>query len=121
MLALLEARLSAVIGRAVDPLFRLELASLGVDLSPHVTVCGRPIVTVAPDSEIRIGEAVVLVSRSRQTALGVSRPVILRTLRPGALIQIGPDSGLSGTTICSQLEVVIGARVLIGADVIVSD
>lgn len=34
---------------------------------------------------------------------------------------IGPDCGLSGTTICAATDVRIGARVLIGADVMIFD
>ncbi|MFF5013624.1 DapH/DapD/GlmU-related protein [Streptomyces sp. NPDC001165] len=63
----------------------------------------------------------VLVSRTPWTALGVARPVILRTLRQGATIRIGPDTGLSGATVCAATGVDIGARVLVGADVLIAD
>jgi len=63
----------------------------------------------------------MLISRVASTALGVSRPVILRTLDSEARITIGSDSGLSGTTICAMCSVAVGARVLFGADVLVTD
>lgn len=81
---------------------------------------GLPIVT-APGRQISIGRNVQVVSLPRGTALGVSRPVILRCLTPEARIEIGDDCGLSGTTICAASSVTIGKRCLLGADVIVMD
>lgn len=70
---------------------------------------------------VTIGDRVNLCSSSRFTALGVARPVILRTLSAGATLAIGKDSGLSGTTICAALSVRIGERCLLGADVMITD
>ena len=80
-----------------------------------------PIITRCEGSNILIGDRVVICSDSRFTALGVFHPVILRTLRFGASLTIGSDSGLSGTTICAALSVDIGERCLIGADVMITD
>ena len=93
----------------------------GLELGTGVRVLGSPIVTVADGSSISIGPGTSLVSLSEATALGVSRPVILRTLLPRAVISIGRDCGLSGTAICAALSIVIGDRVLFGADVMVAD
>jgi acetyltransferase-like isoleucine patch superfamily enzyme len=93
----------------------------------HVTVgagsrfSGLPIVSQVDRHSIIIGERVVAVSRSDATALGVSRPIILRCLTHGARISIGDDSGLSGTVICAAKSVRIGKRCLIGADVSIFD
>ena len=93
----------------------------GVAVDQHVVALGRPIVRRERGSRIQIGQSVTLVSSSRDTALGVSRPVILRTLCSGAAIEIGADCGLSGTTICAVTSVSIGQRVLLGADVLIAD
>jgi acetyltransferase-like isoleucine patch superfamily enzyme len=93
----------------------------GVELGEAVRVLGLPVVELAAGSHIAVGPRSVLISRSRPTALGVSRPVILRTLRTGARIEIGADVGLSGTTICAARLVSVGDRVLFGADVLVAD
>lgn len=81
---------------------------------------GMPIVTFANPLLITIGKDVILVSKSHSTALGVSRPVILRTLLPNAAISIGDGSGLSGTMICAVKSVSIGMRYLIGAGSVVT-
>lgn len=99
----------------------LRLRRSGVRTGRHVRAVGAPLIGLAPGSDVLLGDRVVLVSRTPWTALGVARPVILRTLRPGAVISIGPDTGLSGATVCAATSVDIGARVLVGADVLISD
>lgn len=98
-----------------------RLRLLGVEVGRATVFHGQPVVTQARGGSIRIGERAVLTSRSKDTALGVRSPVILRTLAPGARIAIGDDSGLSGTVICAALSVTIGSRCLIGADCMIFD
>lgn len=100
---------------------QLLLRSEKVKHGSRVSFYGVPIISRHKDSSITISDRVTLCSDSRFTALGVSRPVILRTLQAGASISIGEDSGLSGTTICAASSVTIGARCLIGADVMITD
>ena len=98
-----------------------RLRSLGVELAADVTLYGMPIVSLADASRISIASRVVLCSESEQTALGVSRPCILRTLRPGAAIVIGAESGFSGTVICAAMSVSVGRECLFGVDVLIAD
>lgn len=97
------------------------LRSAGVDLGFGVGFLGRPIVSMVNGSQIKIGDRVSLCSVSEYTALGVNHPVILRTLRSGAVIEIGADTGISGASICAAIKVSIGKNCLFGANVIVSD
>lgn len=90
-------------------------------IGPGCKVLGLPILTEYPGSRVCLGQRVVLCSRPRDTALGVSRPVILRTLAAGAEIIIGDDTGLSGTTVCAAISVIIGRGCLFGSDVMVVD
>lgn len=112
---------SALRKRGINFFGKAALRRKGVLLGEGVYLFGMPIVTLAEASVIELGEKVVLCSESMSTALGVSRPVILRTLRPGARISIGNNAGLSGTAICAAVEVEIGAECLIGADVQIFD
>lgn len=100
---------------------RIECSRNHIKLGAGISFHGVPIISTHPNSTIIIGDRVGLCSDSKHTALGVSRPVILRTLRAGATLSIGNDSGLSGTCICASISVQIGERCLIGADVIVTD
>lgn len=107
--------------RGINFFGKAALRRKGVKLGIGVGLNGLPIVTLAKGSVIELGQKVKLCSESHSTGLGVSRPVILRTLRPGARISIGSNSGLSGTVICAAVEVVIGAECLFGADVTIAD
>ena len=103
------------------PMFRLLLKLCGVEIGLDCKIIGKPLIARFNNSQIILGNRSVLVSKIRQTALGVSRPVILRTMAEGSKIVVGEDTGLSGTTICSAVSVEIGARCLIGADVLIAD
>lgn len=92
-----------------------------IHMDGHVNFYGYPIVELKSNSKVWIGKGVVLCSDSRFTALGVCKPVIIRTLRPGASITIGSGSGLSGVAICAAESVDIGAQCLLGADVQIFD
>jgi acetyltransferase-like isoleucine patch superfamily enzyme len=100
---------------------RFTLAAIGVEGVSNIRFYGLPVVSRAPGSTIAIGPRVVLCSHPRFTALGVARPVVLRTLRPGAQIRIGADVGISGGVICAAVSVDIGDRCLLGADVQITD
>jgi len=100
---------------------RLALQAIGVEGAAGVRFYGMPEVSLAEGSSIVLGERVVLCSHSHFTALGVARPVVLRTLRPGAYIKIGADVGLSGGVICAATSVEIGNQCLLGADVQIID
>ena len=82
---------------------------------------GLPIIQRTPGSTIVLGKRVVLCSHPEFTALGVSRPVILRTLDANASIVVGDDVGMSGTVVCAATSVSIGSGTLLGADVIIAD
>jgi acetyltransferase-like isoleucine patch superfamily enzyme len=98
-------------------LLKLHGVLIGKSLEFH----GHPIISNYPQSKIVIGDKVVLCSDATFTALGVSRPVILRTMTANAQIKIGADTGMSGTVICSAISVTIGSQCLIGADVQIFD
>nr|WP_315176148.1 acyltransferase [uncultured Flavobacterium sp.] len=82
---------------------------------------GLPIVTNFKGASIVIGENCLICSRSDQTALGVSHKTIIRTMREKALINIGSNVRMSGTTICAMSSINIGNRCVIGSDVIITD
>ncbi len=92
-----------------------------IQLGHSLRAMGMPIFDVKPGSQMKIGDKVVLCSDPKGTALGVARPVILRTLTPTASLVIGNDCGASGAVICAAQEVTIGDRCLIGADVKIFD
>jgi len=100
---------------------RLLLQANGVIVESFPVLYGLPMITCHPSSKILLGRKVVMCSDSRFTALGVSRPVILRTIKSDARISIGSNTGLSGVVICAMTSIEIGSECLLGADVQIFD
>ena len=73
-----------------------------------VTLYGYPIISKCPNSRIVIEDGVTLVSSSKHNVAGVNHPVILATLSENAIIYIGKNSGISGSSICAVKSVRIG-------------
>lgn len=107
--------------RTSTALAQLRLRHSGVLVSRSAKFFGQPIVTREKGATIVIGARAVLSSTSKTTALGVRGPVILRCLTSEAMINIGEDTGLSGTVICAAASVKIGRRCLVGADCMIFD
>ncbi|OZA26039.1 MAG: hypothetical protein B7X93_10570 [Hydrogenophilales bacterium 17-61-9] len=97
------------------------LRAAGVEIAEKVQMQGRPIVSLASGSRIQIGARCVLCSDSKITALGINHPVVLRTMRPGAEIVIGGDTGISGGSICAAVSIRIGTGCMLGANVTLAD
>lgn len=93
----------------------------GVGVGKRVRFYGMPVVSMAINSKIHIGDYSKLCSISEMTALGVNHPVVLRTITPGAQLIIGSNTGISGGSICAGMSVEIGSRCLIGANVTIAD
>ncbi len=111
----------AVRYRVVTLFGKLMLRGLHVSYGKHLTLKGLPIVARCPGSSITLGDYVVLVSYSSDTALGVNHPVKIETVSPQASIVIGDHVGISGGSFCAQVKVEIGAGCLLGANVMIAD
>lgn len=93
----------------------------GVDAGRDVVLYGSPILQMSSKSTISLGDRVVLCSDSRFTALALNHRVKLATVRTGARIDIGSDSGISGACIVAAIQISIGSEVLLGANVSIFD
>ena len=93
----------------------------GVQIGKKINFLSIPILEQFKRSEISIGDNCLICSISSKTALGVAHPVIIRTLNSNAIIKIGNNVRMSGTSICSMSSISIGNRCVIGADVIIAD
>jgi acetyltransferase-like isoleucine patch superfamily enzyme len=99
----------------------VRLKRKGIEVEKSARFQGMPIVSMVPNSEIKIGARSSLCSVSTYTALGVNHPMVLRTMRGGARLVIGADTGISGASICAAIEVKIGDNCLLGANVTIAD
>lgn len=100
----------------------IYLRHYGVDTKfGYVRLKGLPIIRRAPESVIKIGKGVTLVSKSKYNVAGVNHPIILATLSNAARIEIEDGSGLSGCAIVAVKSIRIGKDCGLGANVNVYD
>lgn len=81
-----------------------------------VTLGGLPIIQKHPNSRIIIGKGVTLLSDSNYNAAGINHPVILATCAEGAEIILMDGCGMSGTSIVAVTKIIIGEKVMLGAN-----
>ncbi len=86
----------------------LYLKYYGVDTKyGYVQLFGLPIISKCKGSKIILGKGCSLVSKSKYNQAGINHPVILATLTPMAIIDIGAV-GISGSSICAVKKITIG-------------
>lgn len=93
----------------------------GVQFEAGLIVSGYSVVRPIDGGVIKLGRRVKLYSRRRANPMQLNSPCTLWLSTPGAIIQIGNDSAMSGTVICAAASVQIGQRVMIGANAKLTD
>ena len=103
------------------PYIRAYIAVNGISWKKNWKIYGCPIIQRCLGSTIEIGTGLQLRSFSDSNPLGPYRPVIIATRKPDSEIKIGDNLGLTGGTICAMKSIIIGNRVALGANAIISD
>lgn len=93
----------------------------GVEVGKGISVCGIPKVRKTPGSKISIGANCRLLSDFASNLHGLNRKSMLSTLSTEANLIIGHDCGLSGVVIACANSVILGDRVMVGANCTISD
>ena len=107
--------------RCVSVLWILEARMRGVEFQGRVIFSGRPLISVAPDSSLVLGDRVRVNSALRSNPLGCFQPSVLRTLAPGARLILADGVGISGAVLCAGLSLEVGAGTQMGAGVMIID
>lgn len=84
-------------------------------------IYGFPLIRKKRNSQVLIGERLILTSTNRSNSMGIIQPVIIRCLNSDAIIEIGNNVGISGSSIISTKKIKIGSNVLIGSGVVILD
>lgn len=102
---------------------RCKALLLGVRLGRGVRAHGPVGLLRWPGSRIEISDGVSIISSWRRaTACTLAAPARLRTFGPQAVISIGPDCELSGTSIAVRsTSVMLGRQVLLGPNCVITD
>jgi acetyltransferase-like isoleucine patch superfamily enzyme len=82
---------------------------------------GLPILQKHRQSTLMIGARLQLRSTLRSNPLAPHHPVVLSTRRAEAVLRIGDDFGMTGGGIIAATRVIIGNRVTVGANTIITD
>lgn len=93
------------------------LRSRGVETElGFVTLIGKPSIERANGARIILGKGVILVSESTANTAGINHPVIISAEGPGSIIRIEDGVGISGASIVTCSEIVVGEQTMIGAN-----
>jgi acetyltransferase-like isoleucine patch superfamily enzyme len=93
----------------------------GIMIARSARLVGMPIIRAVADSVIEVGERAELVSTPSRATMVLNHRCHLQTYCAGARLSIGEDVGISGATICATVNVTIGARTMLGANVTILD
>ena len=93
----------------------------GLHCGAGCRILGTPMIQRLRGSTIILGARVTLRSWPASNPLVPNHPVVLATRKRGALIQIGDDCGLTGTTLVAAERIQIGNRVQVGANSTIVD
>lgn len=120
--------LARTLGRAIQAcrlvvsrVWTSEARFKGARVARSVQFWGRPIISLAPESSMTLADGVVVSSATRSAELGAAQPSVLRTLTPGATLEIGPRVGMTAAVICAGHSIHIGEGTLLGAGAMVVD
>jgi acetyltransferase-like isoleucine patch superfamily enzyme len=100
---------------------RIYCCMRGLAYQQGLRFYGLPKVRVRDRGSIRFGKSFRAISVWRKNSIGVFQPVILKTIRKGAVIQIGDRVGISGSTLSANSHIEIGSDVLIGSGCLITD
>lgn len=103
------------------PLAWLSLKGAGIKIGGGWKLYGLPIIQKHRDSSIIIGQNCHLRSTRRSNPLAPNHPCVFSTRRPDANLTIGNDFGMTGGAIVCEEKIIIGQRVTIGANSILTD
>jgi acetyltransferase-like isoleucine patch superfamily enzyme len=103
------------------PFIRLMFIINGITWGKRWHVWGMPIIQRFRGSRIEIGAGALLRSWSSTNPLVPNHRVVLATRNAEAIIKVGQDVGMTGTTLVAAERIEIGDRVQIGANSTVVD
>ncbi len=96
-------------------------AVYGKIFKAKVKIFGLPVISITEFSRIKVGRNLTLISSSYFSGPGINHPVIIRSLRSDATLEIGENVGISGGGICAAKEVILGDNILMGANAFITD
>ncbi len=93
----------------------------GIALGRRCRFHGRAYFRRYPASLVSIGDNCTFLSSPNANLIGVNRPCLISTMAGEAEVRIGNDCGFSGTVIAAFKKIILGDRVVCGANTLITD
>jgi acetyltransferase-like isoleucine patch superfamily enzyme len=93
----------------------------GVEFLGVSHFAGRPKFKLYPGTRVIIGSGCKFLSGHTDNLIGINRPCIITAHNQGTVVEIGENSGFSGTVIGAFAGVTIGRHVKCGANTLITD
>ena len=93
----------------------------GIPIGAGCRFHGRTRFRRHPGSRMLIGVRCAFLSSPHANLIGINRPCMISTLAPKAELVIGNDCGFSGTVVAAFQSIVLGERVICGANTLITD
>lgn len=103
------------------PYVRLGFVLGGVRFGSRFRVFGLPILQKHRKSTLVLSDGLTLRSSPRSNPLVPQQPCVLSTRAAGSVLRVGRDCGFTGAVVVAQERIEIGDRVLLGANVVITD
>jgi len=102
-------------------LWLFEARLKGCSLGTGVKCSGRPLISVARESRLIIGDGVSINSALRSNPLGCFQPSVLRTLSSRSELVLASRVGISAAVICAAVSIHIGEGTILGSGAMILD
>jgi acetyltransferase-like isoleucine patch superfamily enzyme len=89
-------------------------------IGPKLTIYGKWLFSIHPESEIRFGSNIIFRSDTKYNFVGINKPVSI-AVRKNAVLHIGDNSGFSGTSIFVSKKIIIGKNCNFGGNTSIWD
>ncbi len=96
--------------------FKLVMRIAGIEYGKNLLLKGIPFILNVNGAKLKIGDNVTLKSSFVSNLVGLYSRTIIVTRRRGAVIEIGNNVGISGTTIYARKGIYIGDNSCIGGN-----
>jgi acetyltransferase-like isoleucine patch superfamily enzyme len=100
---------------------KMKMSLRRIRYGKGIAFYGNAIIRRFPGSSVIIGNNCRFRSSFASNAVGLNRKCFISTLEPGAVLQIGDNSGFSATVIGCAESVTIGRNVICGGNTFITD
>lgn len=100
---------------------RLWLKLIGVQIGHKSKFKGWCSFFLTPGCKVSIGNKVHFNSWQYSNHIGINHRCVMACMNKNAVIKVGDNFGMSGTSICSFNSIIIGNNVRVGANCVIAD